>query len=513
MDEIDSMDGRQWAEDPSVNGRFTGQDSEGGSSSTADLAGWTESQTRQLRVLLHLQPILSLRRKESHRKEGLEHYDSLAVAIRIFDLIVENRNLGEVLTFERVLDEISPLLARADQAEGIPPDRERHREVQRFVFRHLLNSDNNNEPFLLRYPDFEEPEVPVWRTSRFRLLERRHHPEGGWGYDLSDAGVNVFLSSLDRDVEDEQAASEAVLEHQVRRGKLHKLAHSSRVARKWALQYRALIDRYLRRTRRDIRGVDWQEEVPRKLKEASEHTRDRLDHEYAILDSVSQRIDRHEPGSEEARQLADAKSIVDECSQIHVRLHRDVMDARQVFLDAQAQQGFRPEVTRALRIGEEVLEPLLRAPAKEAQELLDSIVPSLVGPCRRRVLELDHALGWMLRPRKTIEVGGSVVTERELVDTEVEIQRFPEHVVEEGTRWLTSLDEESLLSDLLMIMADAGVSHEVQEYVALCVLYFYAPEESQEPPVRTTPLLEGRVATDVVVGNEFRIVPQQRNGQ
>ena len=52
-----------------------------------------------------------------------------------------------------------------------------------------------------------------------RLLEDRHHPDGRVVLALSTGAANLFLRSLDLDIEDGQIATEAIVRTQLARGK------------------------------------------------------------------------------------------------------------------------------------------------------------------------------------------------------------------------------------------------------------------------------------------------------
>ena len=49
--------------------------------------------TEKLRVFLHGKPLFDLKRAQGLRDEAVRHYDTLVLALRIWDLIVDNTGL------------------------------------------------------------------------------------------------------------------------------------------------------------------------------------------------------------------------------------------------------------------------------------------------------------------------------------------------------------------------------------------------------------------------------------
>src|SRR4051794_30222681 len=55
--------------------------------------GWDGRMTARLRALLHAGPLLRLKDREGGLPEGEEHYDLLALALAVFDAVIENTGL------------------------------------------------------------------------------------------------------------------------------------------------------------------------------------------------------------------------------------------------------------------------------------------------------------------------------------------------------------------------------------------------------------------------------------
>lgn len=50
---------------------------------------WPADLTRRLRVLLHTSPLDGLRRSDAIRDAEFRHYDSLALALRVLDVVID----------------------------------------------------------------------------------------------------------------------------------------------------------------------------------------------------------------------------------------------------------------------------------------------------------------------------------------------------------------------------------------------------------------------------------------
>lgn len=224
-------------------------------------AYWRHDLTDRLRVLLHTKPLLDMKRNDSLRAPELRHYDTLAVALKVWDLIIENVGLDNEVDRTRVHHSISPLLAAMDRSAGISPDACRHQVVIDAVLSALSNDADARRPFQVQYQDIDK-ERAVERTLQFRLLWDYLHPAGGTVLRLSNEAINLYLRAWDLDIEDAQAAAEAVVFSQLQRGKFNEAVQSARNARLQSLRYWEKVMRIIRETRRDIQRVDWANEVP-----------------------------------------------------------------------------------------------------------------------------------------------------------------------------------------------------------------------------------------------------------
>ncbi|WP_254508161.1 hypothetical protein [Anatilimnocola floriformis] len=471
-----------------------------------DLYTWRSELTDRLRVLLHTKPLLDLKRSDNLRSVELRHYDSLALAIKIWDLIVENVGLDSELDRRRVRESLTPLLVAMDRAAAIEPDAQRHQAIVGAILSALTNDDDGCRPFTTAYQDLENGQAVV-RQLEFRLLWDYHHPAGGTVLRLSNEAINLYLRAWDLDIEDAQAAAEAVVFSQLQRGKFEEAAQSARNARLQSLRYWDKIMRILRDTRRDVRRVDWQLYVPQLLGEALLHIKTRTDMEASILDTARERLDVLEVDSN-ARPVAEVCRIVEECRQRHFALHGQLMGARNTFLDEQERQVFRLSTAIDLpALAANVLEPLLAMHRPAALKVLDDAAAPLLGAIAPQIVSLADLVTWMLQPKRGAPADECPLEEADLVHYASELLRFPEEIRRRGDSLLQDIEHPTRLTDLLAAVSEWNGPHELQEYLVVATLHRFAPElgEISELSVHRDP--SGTLQTEHFFGDELILAP------
>jgi hypothetical protein len=217
---------------------------------------WHPHLTHKLRVLLHAFPLLRLQQSDNRCDLAFRHYDSLSLTVKVFDLIIENTGLEREIDNQQMATSLVPLLRCMDAAAGIEPDSARHSTIAERLLGMLRNDAQGRQHFKERYVDFHSGRA-IDRMLEFRLIEERYHPDGRIVLRLSNEALNLFLNALDLDIEDAQAAAEAVVQSQLARGRFSEAAESASNARLQSVRYKEKIEQALRETRRDIRRVDW----------------------------------------------------------------------------------------------------------------------------------------------------------------------------------------------------------------------------------------------------------------
>lgn len=476
------------------------------------LTGWRTDQTRRLRVLLHTVPLLDLHAGDG-RVVDLRHYDSLAVTLRIFDVILEAMGTEVGVDAASLTGALQPLATAMDRRACLAPDAERHRALVDRILGCLLNDGARRQKFEGTYvdigPDGEAEEV----VFHYRLLEEVHRDgDGAIVLRLTNEAINIYLGALDQDIEDAQVAAEAVIREQIQRGSFAKAVQMARDARLQSMRYVEKLQRILELTRRNVRQVDWVDDVPAMLTAAGAHLQRRLVEERTILGAVDEQLSVLRPGSEEARQVATIKQLVQQCWRQHSDLSARLVGARQIFLDEQGRQGFA-EAVRGDRpsFPTDVLDPMMALPVREAVQVGDAALVAIAGAVAPPLLSLDALIGWMLRPRREVAVQGVAVAEREMATLPEELQRFPGPIRAAAERYLLGVASPTSAADLLATAETEVTDLAILECLALRVFQIYGAESNDATPV-VVARGDGEFEIAGLRGHNLRIVPRAAPG-
>lgn len=359
------------------------------------------SMSRRHRVLLHLEPLLRLRQRDLRATEDEQHYDSLAVALRILDIIADEMGFATLASPQAVFRRLQPLLDRMDEAALVPPSPGRQRRYFDRLLDRLRNVDDGHRPFRITWTDIDDDGSVAQRVLSFRLVEDAFGFDGQPALRLSPTAVNLVFSALEMDVEDAQTATEAIVQSQIRRGRFSQALQSARNALNQSQLYDVRLQSLLQLTRRDVGRVDWSEQAPALLADALDHLEERLQVEASIRASARERLNQLAPGSDEARYVARIDELVSRCVSTHMRLQRRLLEVRSIFLDSQARQSFIARRKRIVRsLYHDALEPLMALSAAEAGQPLEEWISDVVGCVRPSCFDLRAMVEGLLSPRQ-----------------------------------------------------------------------------------------------------------------
>lgn len=444
------------------------------------LAAWDLSLTHRLRVLLHTAPLYELRSGDSRRDPELRHYDSLALAMKVFDLVIDSAGLDREVDRNRVEQALEPLLVQMDAAADIASDPSKHEIMVDRVLGGLRNDANRRRPFEEIYTNFEEDLSAQRRKLEFRILVDYFHPSGGTVLRLSNEAINLYLNALELDIEDAQAAAEAVVSSQLSRGRFDEAVQTARNARWQSLRFAEKVSAIIRETRRDVSRVDWREEVPKLLEEALTHLDIRLTVERNILTTANDRLEVLDQGDSTALAVAEVSRLIRDCRLRHVELHRQVMGARNIFLDEQARQSFSAvPLTIHPNLLADVLEPVLRLGRNNAKTIIEHAFPFFFGGQAPSSLSLSDLVSWLLRPRRDspqmeVEVHGT-----DLAMGGIDWARFHPADRARVDELLAGLQGSVTLSVFLKRLYESGASPAAVELTTLTALRAFAPDHEE----------------------------------
>ncbi|GAA1117273.1 hypothetical protein GCM10009642_64030 [Nocardiopsis metallicus] len=358
-------------------------------------AFFDEGLERRLKSLACTGPIHDLDVRKGHLDfADATVYAMSEIAFQIIDQVTIKMDFDHGADHDDVIAEVMPFVAA--QAPG--RDRDEHERITRWVLENLINVGTVDRGFRAFYGVYS-PDVGYQRRAfDFKLLVELSAPDGEIYLRASDEAINVLIGALDLDVESAQIAAEIKLENLIRRGKLSDAQAAAQQARYATVRYAEKLRRMLEATRRDVRSVDWERQMPELIDEALTHVLGRYRAETSILDNIREARDE---AVEPSRKLKAATlvTIVEECLDRHTQLQARLLEAREVFRSEQDRQQFsgRPKVA-AIDLFGQVLTPVLELTLSEATEPTDAFFRAGVGLRRPSALRLRSLVQALISP-------------------------------------------------------------------------------------------------------------------
>lgn len=473
---------------------------------------WDPQLTLQLRALLHANPLLNLQYRDDRRPPELQHYSSLSLALKVFDLIVTHTGLGKDIEYEQAANELLPLLEAMDQAAGVASDLERQARMAERVLATLLNEEERRQPFKQPYTTFEQGNA-IERVLAVRLLEERYQPDGRVVLRLSNESANLLLNALTLDLENAQTAAEAILQRQLQRGQLQ----DARATAQWALQQSVRLCEQLAHrlfdTRRNLQSVDWNEEMRQLLDEALAHVKVRCEAENSIIAAAREQRDQLTPGSEKSHQLAEIIALVEACRRQHLALQRRLIEAPHVFFEEQERQvlTFRPPPTLP-HPQTDLLVPLLRSPSAQVMQALDTLVSACLPPRSPGIFSFAHCLSYLLQPRRETHTASIPIVPPDLSDVDYDQPHFTLDALQQSEKLLTALEKPERLSCIIQEAQVNGESVTVLESLVFLILEYFDPQDTQKPegnPVDVLKIDGQQFWLNNFAGDDVLLVPRE----
>ena len=465
------------------------------------------SLVKRLRVLLHAYPLFQLGQSDGRRDESLRHYDSLTIALKIMDIVAERMGMEVEADREYVDFALGPLLDGMDRRAGLLPDVGRHVQIVDRVLAALRNDGEARRPFRLTYTDIDAAGAVSERQVEFRLIQDAFGLDGSTVMRLTNEAVNLYFNALELDLEDSQAATEAIVHSQMCRGKFDEARRSAHYAVRQSRLYCDRLRKMLRDTQRDISRVDWAEKAPRLIAEAMGHLEARLDVEQKIIITASERLDQLTPGTPESMSVARVLAAIQYCIETHTVLQRELMTARTTFLDSQAQQAFVPEQSsRMPELMRDVVEPLMGMAVNDVLRVVDSTLPHLMAPRIPTQVSLCFLFDGLLRPRRQSRRDWIDIDPVEADALSGDIRRYSATDREAIEHLLSSVVRPTTLSDLLAYARAQRFTRVQCEILVLLVMQHFDAESTEKPIVRVE--RAGTLLTDpVYYGDEVWVSP------
>lgn len=396
-------------------------------------------------------------------------YQMAEIAMQVIDQVTIAMDFDRGADHEEVVRRVLPFV------EAQAPDRrpDEHEKVARWVLDNLINVGSVDRGFRSVYGTFGSSGEYERRRFDFKLLIELAAGDGSVYLRASDEAINVLVGALDTDVESAQIAAEVKLENLIKRGRLSDAQVAAEQARYRTVQYAEVLRRKLDATRRDVRSVDWVDEVPDLIAEALDHIEFRFRAEESILTNIS-RVRDEADDPVRKRKAADLVAIVRDCLRRHSQLQGRLQQAGATFRGEQDRQQFSGQVQRAsIDLFGQLLEPTLGLPLADAERVTAVFFREGAGlavPGAVRLLSLVHLL--LTPPAERDDLVGEV-PEPDLAPPE-DPDLFTEDQWQEADRLLMLDGVPRRLSGLL---AQARLlDPELPHLIALRVLHALDPE-------------------------------------
>lgn len=452
----------------------------------AGLARVLTGEERRWRAQAIVAPIEQLARSLVHAQIDDQRFDIRRLSQRAIDVVVSSMGFATETTEGQLIESLAEL-ARAMSPEADPDE---WTDVAGRVYRGLLNEQHDYEKFALTAigPD------GVRRPFSFRLLILRQ-ADDALVVVASDEAINVFLSALDLDPSDAEAAYGAVLERQLEDGRFEAAERTAANAGRASVAMAARIAELLDAVRRDVRAIDWAGAARPELDRALRHVVSRIPEDDRLLAKARDGTDAEDEAVRAASgRIAD---VARGAKHLHLALERRLVTAHDVFLDAQRIQRLaRRERLRLLSTERELLIPVLRMPTHQAVAVTDAFADGAIGPRVPRQLRLASYIDLLLAGGRTTEP-----TEFELEhagDPDAagfDIGTYAETTVNSAREILeTCLTTPKRLSGILDA-ARAVDDDAVSELVFLTAFWSFAPEDADDD-APTDILMGGLAAID-----------------
>jgi hypothetical protein len=429
-----------------------------------------EGMSRRLKALACTAPLhdLDARKVRLDWCEG-DGYQMAEIALQAIDLVTVAMDFDRGAGHQDVVRGLLPFIT----AQAPDRDSTEHARVARWVLDNLINVGSTDRGFRALYGTFGVAGEYQRRVFDFRLLIELVAPDGGIYLRASDEAINVLVGALDTDVESAQIAAEVKLENLIKRGRLSDASLAAQQARYRTVQYAETLRRKLEATRRDVRAVDWEREVPDLIDEALRHIADRYRYEGAILTNITRTRDEAEEPTRK-RKAVELVDIVTDCIRRHTQLQARLVAAGRTFREEQDRQQFAGHAQRAaIDLFGHLLVPVLKLPVKQAADPVAAFFHAASGLTPPRLPRLVTLVEQLLAvPKEKEDLLGGI--------PEPDLAPLPDPEVFSDAQWaaaeaLLELDEvprrlSGLLAEARRI--DPGLPH----LVALLVLHAYSPE-------------------------------------
>ena len=429
---------------------------------------------RRWRTLQLVAPVFQLLERGAPRAElDHERYDLGQLALRAVDFVVAHQaSIEGSVSPGRVVDYLTELARRMCPDDPARP----WAKVARLTFSTLLNDGRPHQAHWVQLA----ADGDAWAERRpfsFRLL-RLTDAEDGTAVSATDEAVLLYLQALDTNLADRAMALKLIVARQMIAGEFDRARATAIDARRTAEGLAASLRDKLDDTRRDVRSVDWDGEMPGWLSGTLSQLAEQLDMDRQLL-SLADRAGADPVAAEDCRAIV---GEVHRAQDVWLLLERRLQTAIPTFLAAQQAQRFNPrnEVT-VVDLVQQILVPALSAPPDVVEDAAAALFDLTGGVKLPGLWSVDGLAAQLLRAPVTWERPPPAFDDvGDLIN--VDDANLPEELLSALRALFSSAtDGPARLSALLETARGSGMPSQLCKAVwAACLWVWVADEDVEE---------------------------------
>lgn len=229
-------------------------------------AFWRGAVNRRAKNLALMKPFFDLEANKG-LPGGMKEYDMhLLCSVLMEAIIAEMGGAATGAPYSAILRELAKVVLKVNSAAEA-------NELDRIASRIIdhLSSQRGRDHFEVSYQVVTDKGDVETLTNAYRLLEQKLSPDDELVYIATPEAIHIYLSGLGHELEAEQAANDAMLDHYLRRGKHKEAGEAADMARKRSVELRTRLRSWLVAAERSFDEIQYARKILPELAEMREH--------------------------------------------------------------------------------------------------------------------------------------------------------------------------------------------------------------------------------------------------
>ncbi|ARQ01011.1 MAG: hypothetical protein J0H78_02060 [Rhizobiales bacterium] len=351
---------------------------------SADAAPRLTSHLRALSLIAPLQRAEDNKGMLHVSAKTAERVDMRYLALAAIELLIDRMGAGGTAGRAELIEYLADL-ARLQSRNLSDPDAT---ALAEHVFDGLTNARDRRARFKVRLFDPDQPEGVFFE---FALLRAEPLPDGTVGYRLTQEAIEIHLSLLAHDPLTATQVSEIIVGEFLKRGLYDHAASAAERTRTNSIRLAEAIRLLMAEARRAILKVMWHEELGPKMEEARSLLDASIMREGAMLAQLSDTA-ADVTDETDRRHLSRIRTLLLDVQTRHRKLIVVVQKTADEYLHLQADTLKLRPLARLPDLENEILDPLLRAPANFLIENASGVFGAISGTLPPLVLDIAAAV-------------------------------------------------------------------------------------------------------------------------